>query len=49
MRKLGVHNVAEMTLYAISHHMIEVPTFRVLADVTEISRRAPESAARAAA
>jgi DNA-binding NarL/FixJ family response regulator len=49
MRKLGVHNIAEMTLYAISHHMIEVPKFRLLADVTEISRRAPESAARAAA
>jgi DNA-binding NarL/FixJ family response regulator len=49
MRKLGVHNIAEVTLYAISHHMIDAPTFRVLADVAEISRPALESAARAAA
>jgi DNA-binding NarL/FixJ family response regulator len=49
MRKLRVHNIAEMTLQAISHGIIEVPTLKVLADVIEINTRVRESAAKAAA
>jgi DNA-binding NarL/FixJ family response regulator len=36
MRKIGVHNLAQMTLYAISHHLIEAPTFQILAKVVEL-------------
>jgi DNA-binding NarL/FixJ family response regulator len=49
MRKLGVHNIAEVTLYAASHHLIEVPIFNTLARVIEIRKRAGQSSAAKAA
>jgi DNA-binding NarL/FixJ family response regulator len=49
MRKAGVHNVAEMTLYAISHRLIEVPVFKPVAEVIELRRQDVRSAAKAAA
>jgi DNA-binding NarL/FixJ family response regulator len=49
MRKIGVHNLAEMTLYAISHNLIEVPTYQILAKVVELKPAASQSAAKAAA
>jgi DNA-binding NarL/FixJ family response regulator len=49
MRKIGVHNLAEMTLYAISHHLIEAPTFQILAKVVELRQPESQTAAKAAA
>jgi DNA-binding NarL/FixJ family response regulator len=49
MRKLGVRNIVETTLYAISHHLIEVPTFRPLAEVIELRQGTTQRAAKAAA
>ena len=49
MRKIGVHNLAEMTLYAISNHLIEAPTFHILAKVIEFAQPENQSAAKAAA
>jgi DNA-binding NarL/FixJ family response regulator len=49
MRKIGVHNLAEMTLYAVSHHLIEAPTFQILAKVVELRRPESQTAAKAAA
>jgi DNA-binding NarL/FixJ family response regulator len=49
MRKAGVHNVAEITRYAISHRLIEVPVFRPVAEVIELRRPDGRKAAKAAA
>ena len=49
MRKLRVHNLAEMTLYAIAHHLIEVPKFQVLAEVIELRQGTNQKVAKAAA
>jgi len=50
MRKLRVHNIAELTLYAVSHQMVEAPVFKVLAEVGKSrARAAHENAAQAAA
>ena len=49
MRKIGVHNLAQMTLYAISHHLIEAPTFQILAKVVELKQPETQSAHKAAA
>jgi len=49
MRKAGVHNVAEITRYAISHRLIEVPVFRPVAKVIELRRQDGRKAAKAAA
>jgi len=49
MRKIGVHNLAQMTLYAISHHLIEAPTFQILAKVVELKPAETQSAHKAAA
>jgi len=51
MRKLSVHNSAELTLYAAAHQLIQIPRFTVLAEaeVIELARPALEISASAAA
>jgi DNA-binding NarL/FixJ family response regulator len=49
MRKIGVHNVAQITLYAISHHLIEAPSFQIRAKVIELKQPEIQSTAKAAA
>jgi DNA-binding NarL/FixJ family response regulator len=59
MRKLRVHNVAELTLYAVSHHFVEAPApdapppLEALGDVRNFMTRATQptqpSSAKAAA
>ena len=39
MRKLSVHNSAELTLYAAAHQLIQVPRFTGLAEVIELPGR----------
>jgi len=49
MRKLSVHNSAELTLYAAAHQLIQVPRLSVLADVIEFATPVLERSATAAA
>jgi DNA-binding NarL/FixJ family response regulator len=49
MRKLGIHNIAQLTLYAVSHGYAKVPAFIPLAEVIEMPRRELEKTAKAAA
>lgn len=48
MRKLKLHNIAELTLYAISHQQLEAPKFERRAEVLEMPKPL-EKTARAAA
>jgi len=38
MRKLDVHNIAQLTFYAVAHGQLRVPRFNVAAKVLEMSR-----------
>ena len=49
MRKIGAHNLAQMTLYAVSHHLIDAPIFQILAKVVEFKQPESQTAAKAAA
>jgi DNA-binding NarL/FixJ family response regulator len=49
MRKLGLHNIAEVTLYAVSHGQMKVPTFSPVAEIIEMPKRKLHRAAKAAA
>lgn len=49
MRKLSLHNMPQVILYAISHQHIWVPRFRTRAEVLQIRKPELERIARAAA
>ena len=48
MRKLAIHNCAELTLYAATHQLIKDPRLAVLFDVAELSTPTLKISAKAA-
>jgi DNA-binding NarL/FixJ family response regulator len=41
MRKLQLHNSAQLTLYAVSHHVLDVPIFPLLPETEELPESLP--------
>jgi len=42
MRKLDVHNIAQLTFYAVAHGQLRVPRFNVSTNILEMNRAEPK-------